>query len=146
MKITRISRCPGSICSRGGDDVVEIKSSFDRRGGQGRRGWSRRAKCSRRGRKRDIAARESALKKLFPPRRDACVHYRSEFIRTTAILRYRGYDNAFSVRAADVRRRYVGSLSSSHSGSPVYGVTSILHYGIFHGQRIVSVKSIPLSL
>lgn len=90
VKITRISRCPGSICSRGGDDVVEIKSSFDRRGGQGREdGVAARRNALDEDESGILLRKESALKKLLPPGRRACVHYRSEFIRTTAISRYR---------------------------------------------------------
>lgn len=133
VKVTRISRCPGSICSRGGD-VVEIKSSFDRRG----REMGKRGRVALDEDESRILLRENILKKkLFPPQKNTRVHYYSEFIRTMAITH-------FSFRVADVHRRYGIPLSSSHSGALVYGVTSILRFGIFHGLYI-SAERYPVA-
>lgn len=129
VKITRISRCPGSICarrigkeSRRRENI--IKSSFDRRGRQGRedRVAARNTLVDTEG----ILLRESAFKKLPSPggRQLACIIASNSYVRQR--FRVIGHDNAFSVRAA-VCHRYSGSLSSSHScEAPVYGVTSIL--------------------
>lgn len=152
---------------------MKIKSSFDR-GPRDERGGGReedekeesvaprrRCKSERRSRSRtriSLARRRVAFKTV-PERKTACIIIviafgRLEFIRTTAIPRYRRDNASFTGRlralcscaaATHARRRYGGSLSSGQQPlrGPVYGVTSILRYGMLHRRRTYLGGTLP---
>lgn len=147
VKITRISRCPDSICPREGEaaGVAKIKSSFDRalcrdeEEEDGVAAERRDVKSKMRRRECVGVSRKVPLELFLPLFRRRCVHYRHRFVRPYVRRRFRVigaithpvFRQRTKAAAAVTASRY--RRANSHSvGGPVYVVTSILRYGMLH--------------